>query len=41
MHGVEFPFGEGPPDAGRNEDEDGLMEPPEVQQLAAELGLHN
>ena len=41
MHGVEFPFGEGPPDAGRNEDEDGLMEPPEVQQLAAELGMHN
>lgn len=43
MHGVEFPFGEGPPDAGRNGDEDegGLMEPPEVQQLAAELGMHN
>lgn len=41
MHGVEFPFGQGPPDAGRNEDEDGLMEPPEVQQLAAELGMHN
>ena len=42
MHGVVFPFGMGPQDdANRNEDEDGLMEPPEVQQLAAELGMHN
>ena len=34
--------GPGPHDGqGRDEDEDGLMEPAEVQQLAAELGMHN
>ena len=29
------------PEGPRDEDEDGLMEPPEVQQLAAELGMQN
>ena len=41
MHGM---AGGGPQDADdgpRDEDEDGLMEPPEVQQLAAELGIQN
>ena len=41
MHGM---AGGGSPDADngpRDEDEDGLMEPPEVQQLAAELGIQN